>query len=145
MGIKIIRKNNARAFEEEVNKFVGKDVKIIDTHVSPNMAFVAVLEGEEFKPFVADAEVIYKDADVSEYEEKIKELQDKLADCNNAEDAAKKECEEAKQRLDTFIRENAKLSKDLEKNIAEVAKKDAAIEKLKEDLKKVKSAFKALE
>lgn len=69
---------------------------------------------------------------------KIKELQDELANCLNAEAAAKKECSEAKKQLDVYIKENVKLGKDLEK-------RDDAIGKLKEDLAKVKSALKALE
>lgn len=69
---------------------------------------------------------------------KIKELQDELANCLNAEADAKKECNEAKKQLDVYIKENVKLGKDLEK-------RDDAIGKLKEDLAKVKSALKALE
>ena len=46
-------------------------------------------------------------------DDEIKNLKDSLADSLNAEQVAKKECEEAKNSMDSFIRENAKLNIDV--------------------------------
>jgi len=76
------------------------------------------------------------------WEQHCAELEEALADCKTRCEMQAREKDDA---LKEFVKENASLNKQLEKCQSELAKKDKAIEGLRQDLEKVKSALKALE
>jgi peptidoglycan hydrolase CwlO-like protein len=82
------------------------------------------------------------DDDREKYEQHCNELQKALDDCRHNAEAALKERDadlnELTSQLDVYIKENADLNKALDKKTKDV-------EKLKEDLAKVKSALKTLQ
>lgn len=88
---------------------------------------------------------------IAELEGQVKELQGKLSESSNAEAEAKKECEECKQRLNTFIVENGKLTKTIDEQtvvIQDYAENlerfKAENDKLKAEIPKLKKAITAL-